>query len=319
MHPQHGAPPAVHRALRAAAAGDAASVERIEGGTAKGVYRVELADGTSLVVYRWHHDEGRSDPVRDDHDQLGSSGPAPFLAAHRLLGALGLRVPELHTDVVEDADGSSVLVLEDLGTTSLERHLQEAQDAEADATMRAFAGVVRHLHDQHRPGHGPLLPEATRTPVPGTFHDAVLRRALRDLEEVAEHERVRPLAGRLQQLLLGGHGRLRPRGPATLLHGELGPDHVLLDRDGTPCLIDIEGLAYGDLEWEHAFLALRLGDRYRWLARDDLDGDRLRFYGLALHLSLVAGPLHLLARGDDPFLRGVVEHNLRRLRELAAG
>ena len=54
-----------------------------------------------------------------------------------------------------------------------------------------------------------------------------------------------------------------------------------------------------DLEWEHAFAELRFGEHYRWLRQDGLDDRRLRFYRLALHLSLIAGPLRLLD-GDFP-------------------
>jgi hypothetical protein len=53
--------------------------------------------------------------------------------------------------------------------------------------------------------------------------------------------------------------------PASL-HGELGPDHVLIDDRGQPALIDIEGLMFFDIEWEHAYLQLRFGDHYQRLS-----------------------------------------------------
>ncbi|SFF58195.1 hypothetical protein SAMN05216251_12014 [Actinacidiphila alni] len=97
------------------------------------------------------------------------------------------------------------------------------------------------------------------------------------------------------------------------MHGELGPDHVLVDDRGRPVLIDIEGLMYFDVEWEHAFLRIRFADHYPPLRRDGMDEQRLRFYALAMRLSLVAGPLRLLD-GDFPdrdFMLGIVEHNLQ--------
>jgi hypothetical protein len=69
-----------------------------------------------------------------------------------------------------------------------------------------------------------------------------------------------------------------------------------------------------DVEWEHAYLELRFGDRYRYLAAEGLDGDRLRFYRLATYLSLVAGPLRLLA-GDFPdrdAMNAIVSANIER-------
>jgi hypothetical protein len=90
-----------------------------------------------------------------------------------------------------------------------------------------------------------------------------------------------------------------PRRDHRLIHGELGPDHVLLDPVDRPYLIDIEGLMYFDVEWEHAFLQLRFREHYEALRVDGLDESRLRLYALCLHLSLVAGPLQLLG-GSHP-------------------
>jgi hypothetical protein len=87
-----------------------------------------------------------------------------------------------------------------------------------------------------------------------------------------------------------------------------------VDADGRPALIDIEGLMYFDAEWEHAFLELRFGPRYAFLRTGGLDEDRLRLYRLAMHLSLVAGPLRLL-KGDFPDpapMRAIAEYNLGR-------
>jgi hypothetical protein len=58
---------------------------------------------------------------------------------------------------------------------------------------------------------------------------------------------------------------------------------------------------------------LRFGPHYRWLRANDLDERRLRLYRLALHLSLVTGPLRLLD-GDFPereHMLEIVEYNLQ--------
>jgi hypothetical protein len=106
--------------------------------------------------------------------------------------------------------------------------------------------------------------------------------------------------------------RLPGRATHALVHGELGPDHVLINDRGDPVLIDIEGLMYFDPEWEHAFLRLRFGEHYQWLRPGPLDEERVRLYSLAMHLSLVAGPLRLL-EGDFPDrepMLAIVEHNI---------
>jgi hypothetical protein len=115
---------------------------------------------------------------------------------------------------------------------------------------------------------------------------------------------------RLRELAAG----IRPRAEYSVVHGELGLDHVLVDRDGNPVIIDIENLMYFDVEWEHAHMQIRLDDD-EWaktVGVGDLDEDRLAFYKLTQHLSLIAGPLRLLD-GDFPdraFMLDIVEWNL---------
>jgi hypothetical protein len=69
---------------------------------------------------------------------------------------------------------------------------------------------------------------------------------------------------------------------------------------------------YFDVEWEHVFLRLRFGEHYRWLAGEGMDEHRMRFYALAMHVSLIAGPLRLLD-GDYPDrapMLAIAEYNI---------
>jgi hypothetical protein len=128
----------------------------------------------------------------------------------------------------------------------------------------------------------------------------VLVRALRHLARAAD--RVPSIAAarpRLEDRLRALAAGLAPRAEYALIHGELGPDHVLLDDRGMPVVVDIEGAMYFDAEWEHAFLRLHFGRHYRPLALKDLDQQRMRLYALAQDLSLIEGPLRLLD-GDYP-------------------
>jgi hypothetical protein len=125
--------------------------------------------------------------------------------------------------------------------------------------------------------------------------EVVLERALGDLADAAT--RVEPMGearDRLGEAVNELSAAVRPRADYRLIHGELGPDRVPVDDQGEPVLIDIEGLMFFDVEWEHTFLQLRFGEHDRWFRRGHLDEARMRFYRLAMHLSLVAGPLRLL-------------------------
>ena len=143
----------------------------------------------------------------------------------------------------------------------------------------------------------------------------VLDRALADLDSAAARlERLAAARGQLADVTRGLAAAVPARAQYGLIHGELGPDHVLIDEQGHPVIIDIEGVMFFDIEWEHAFLELRFGEHYRWLRASGLDEQRMRFYRLALYLSLIAGPLRLLD-GDypdrEPMLE-IVEANITR-------
>ncbi|MFI6814244.1 hypothetical protein ACIBG7_17655 [Nonomuraea sp. NPDC050328] len=145
-----------------------------------------------------------------------------------------------------------------------------------------------------------------------TLGTGVLRRARADLGEAAARvERLAAAGDELAAVLGDLADGIEPRAECGLVHGELGPDHVLVDAAGEPVLIDIEGVVPFDVEWEHVFLRIRFGEHYPALAVPGLDERRLRFYRLAQHLSLVAGPLRLLD-GDFPdraFMAGIAEHH----------
>ncbi|WP_410675219.1 phosphotransferase family protein [Amycolatopsis sp. cmx-4-68] len=296
------------------------AVDRLRGGSKKGVYRVSL-DGThtaSVIVYSWAEAENfwpgqrKADPA----DPFApASGLVPFLAAQRSLAGLGVRVPRIHR--VDDSRRrcpADAAVVEDVSGGTLEA-LFDTDRSRAAKALGELAEMleVMHRHRSRRYGRVDLVERDGSVPEV-SCERRVLDRALRDLEEAAGRDgRIAAAGAALHDRLRELAGRVRPRAEFGLIHGELGPDHVLVDADGRPVLIDIEGLMYFDVEWEHVFLQLRFGEHYTALARPGLDPRRLDLYLLAMRLSLVAGPLRLLD-GDFPdraFMHAIAEHNAK--------
>ena len=290
-----------------------ADATRLRGGTKKGVYRLTFDDGFSAVAYVWSPDEDYWDAGPSDLRDPFSHGNSLdlFLAAHDRLAAAGVRTPRLlHADTE-----NRQAVVEDLPGGSLEAALPREP-----ALMDRLAALLDTLHAHPGPRFGKVALVDNGGSSYGTSCERrVLEGALRDIEEAAGREpRIADVREQLADRLRALAERVRPRDRHALIHGELGPDHVLLTRDGDLALIDVEGLLYFDVEWEHVFLELRFGERYDVLRRPGLDEDRLALYRLAMHLSLVAGPLRLLD-GDFPFtepMRAIAEHNLVRVLEL---
>lgn len=98
------------------------------------------------------------------------------------------------------------------------------------------------------------------------------------------------------------------------MHGELGGDHVLVTPAGEAVLIDIEGLTWFDVEWEHAWVRMRMETPYPELEPAGLDPDRLELYRYAQVLSLIEGPLRI-ATTDFPrrdWMRELAEWNITK-------
>jgi hypothetical protein len=138
------------------------AVERLRGGSKKGVYRVRL-DGTcpgSVIVYRWADGENfwPGAPQADPADPFApASGLVPFLAAQRSLDGLGVRVPRvLWADDSRRHHPADVAVVEDVGGVGTLEALFETDPTRAQAALGELAGMLEVMHRQRSPRYGRL-------------------------------------------------------------------------------------------------------------------------------------------------------------------
>ncbi|MBB5869087.1 hypothetical protein F4553_002466 [Allocatelliglobosispora scoriae] len=292
------------------------SVTRLKGGSKKGAYRLTLDDGFTAVLYSWEASENfwPALPDEDPTDPFShATGLDLFTAAHGMLTSLGVRTISAYLlDPSHDLYPADIALVEDVRGDSLEVLLARDPAAAAstmDALASALASMAGHLGD--RIGKVALV-ERGAAPQDRSCEQVVADRALRDLADAAARvDRLGAVHDRLAAAVRSLRDAVEPRSSVGVIHGELGPDHVLVDAAGLPVLIDIEGLMHFDVEWEHVFLRIRFGDHYPRLHRPGLDASRLRLYRLAQHLSLVAGPLRLLD-GDFPdrdFMLDIAHHH----------
>jgi hypothetical protein len=294
-------------------------VERLAGGTTKGVYRLTMDDGTTAVAYLWEDSENYW-PARENDGDLADPFSAGvgldlFVAAHARLDSLGLRVPEVH---LVDRDRihypADLAIVADIpGEGLLERFDRDPRAVEP--TMERLTDVLATMREHRAPTFGKVAwIDGGGTPRGTTCEGAALDFGLRCLAEaVPRDRRIADAGDKLEDRLRELAAAVRPRAEYSVVHGELW-GHVLVGPAGEPVVIDFEDLKYFDVEWEHVFLEIRLHDAYSRLAVGGLDGDRFALYMLVQRLSLTAGPLRLLD-GDFPdraFMQGIAEHNLRQ-------
>jgi len=279
------------------------ALDRLAGGSKKGVYRLRLDDQTTAILYVWAAGENYwpPSPTVPDDPFTDASGAELFAVNHAALTAAGVRIPRL---LLLDRDGrhldADVALVEDVGAVTLEA-LLERDPAAAAAPLSALGAALRRMHTTLGPHYGKLAAvERGEAPQTRRTEDIIADRALGHLDAVAARDarladaRER-IAGHVRQL----RGAVAARQAYGLVHGELGPDHVFVTPAGEAVMIDIEGLAFFDVEWEHAFLEMRFGAAYPALRPVELDPGRLEFYRYAQVLSLIEGPLRI-AETDFP-------------------
>ena len=208
-------------------------IDRLRGGTKKGVYRLVLDDGTTSLVYIWNDAEdywpAAGTPGPSDTSGLfaHASGADLFQTAHQALSAAGVRVPRVYLlDRSRSLLAGDIAVVEDIRGGSLEA-LMHTDPERAARVLARLGPALRAMHTEHhdrygRPGQG--------TPAALPVEQLVLQRALAHLSEAARRvERIAAVEQQLGAILRERCAVLTPRTRFSLIHGELGPDHVLVD------------------------------------------------------------------------------------------
>jgi aminoglycoside/choline kinase family phosphotransferase len=274
-----------------------AALDRLPGGSCKGVYRLTLDDGTSAILYAWRPSESYWPHVdRVPDDPFGSDSDVDaFASTHAALTGAGVRVPRL---LALDRDGryldTGLALVEDAGGTRLEA-LMERDPGAAAAPLAAAGEALRRMHTTPAAHYGRVadlargVAAATRP-----AEDVVTDRALLHLDAVAARDsRIAEARERIAAHLRELRAAVPARAQYGLVHGELGPDHILVTADGAAVFIDFEDLTYFDVEWDHAWLEMRFGDAYSALRPVPVDPRRMALYRYAQVLSLIEGPLRI--------------------------
>src|SRR6266496_1639245 len=189
------------------------SVERLRGGSKKGVYRLMLDDRTTSIAYVWNADEdywpdaasqGQSDPFGH------ATGLDLFEAAHAALSSVAVRIPRVVTlDRSRSLLAGDVAVLEDLRGGTLEA-LCEQDPQRARQVLARLGDAVRAMHDSRRDRYG--RPGVGRAGNTEPVEHIVLRRALGHLAEAAARvDRIAAVEHRLLDLLHERYAVVVPR------------------------------------------------------------------------------------------------------------
>lgn len=102
--------------------------------------------------------------------------------------------------------------------------------------MARLAEALEVMRHHRAPTYGKVaVVDAGGTSRGTSCEEVVLERALQDLTEAASRDpRIATARDRIEERLHVLAEQVQPRTEYSVVHGELGPDHVQVDADGTP-------------------------------------------------------------------------------------
>lgn len=297
-----------------------ASVAKMQGGAQKSVYKIECANGFICVMYVWDFANNYfQQEIENEEPEERSFGGRLLASNNAFLAQLGIRTPALyHLNSDREAYPFDYALVEYVDGERSDRYFDEHPQVQHTVFQR-LSDMLGRMHSEVRSSYGKLVSEKAGA---DPCHRSLMNRALEDLTyasryipDIATHRS--ELADAIQKL----EAALVPRRRYGFIHGELGPDHVFVNDKLEPCLIDIEGAHFFDIEYEHSFLELRFGEHYRYLRGDSLDPARMIFYKMYHHTSLTAGGLKLLHRGfpDQKLAKDIATYNYQAMLKFIEG
>ncbi|OPA77422.1 aminoglycoside phosphotransferase [Paenibacillus selenitireducens] len=293
-------------------------VSRMHGGAQKVVYKVEFTNHFICVLYVWDLTMSYfQEETEDTEEEERSYGSTLFVQNNSFMLEQGIRTPALYfLNKEQDRYPFDFAFVEYIDGKKAEAYFG-ADSIQRDTVLYRLSEMLYKMHDITRTTYGKWEGDSTKEVTPCHRHE--LNNAFTQLSYVSQYmDDISTHQGSLIDWLYELESNIQPRDRYGYIHGELGPDHIMVGENLEPYLIDIEGAMFYDIEHEHSFLEFRFGDFYRYLKREDLDPNRMQFYRLHHHISCASGGLKLLHRGypNQGLARDIAEYNSQRVMQL---
>ncbi len=287
------------------------TVERLLGGAQKHVWLAECADGFKFAAYQW--DRANSYFGEDFSGPFCSNSAELFELNNRLMAENGVLTPKLyHMDESHSLGDYELALVEYIDGPDMD-HIMEREPGRLRGALESLHESIERLHSLKSPRMGQLgrLMGEDSDPVELELEDMGGNAIwLQENDPECAHlyskalERAKSIASGLER-----------RGEYTFIHRELGPNHVIVDRENRAYLIDIEGAGYGDVEEEDSFLKFRFDGLVTGLSEDR---ERMGFYHIGHCLGNLRGAVELKMKGyyDMDDVNGMIRFFHSQLEEI---
>lgn len=282
---------------------DLISMERILGGTQKHTYLAKCTNGFCFVIYLW---DKSTTFFNNETGIFCSSSAVLFEKNNELMKEYGVLTPDMYymdrgrnewdfeyafVEYIDGVDMDYIIakkperlpyVLKSLTTSINKLH----------SIKSSVAGQIGRMQEEQFDVIGYELKD---------IHQNCLYLQENDIEYAELYLQVEKKAIELAK-------HLDKRNEYTFIHSELGPNHVMVDKDNNAYLIDIEGTKYYDVEEENSFLRFRFDNRITGI-KDDTDDKRMQFYHIGHCFGNLRGAIELKQKGyyDMDDVNGMID------------
>ena len=288
-------------------------IDRLYGGAQKGTYKVKCINGFEFVLYIWDERTSYFSKYEDKRDLFRTRGADLFLSNHRVFENNKVPVQNLYyIDMSKEIYGFDYAFVKYISGKEIEAYMNESEVYVKQLFM-ALGDSIRKLHMIKRDYAG-IIDEPQKEEF--KCEDYILSNVENDMNYLIKNcSEIADNRNELKQSYISLYKNIKPRKEYVLIHGELGPNHVLVDESNDICIIDIECAKYFDKEYENSFLEFRFGDYYKYLKEENLDLDRMKFYKLSHHIGCLAGAVKLTKEEyyDMEDVNGMIKYNLEQI------
>ena len=279
---------------------------RILGGAQKYTYLAETENGFFFVIYIWDKSTSYF-TYNEDEDVFSSSSSQLFELNSNLMLQHNVLTPKLYfMDRSKGEQDYDYAFAEYIDGTDMDDIITHHEDR-LPRVLNSLKTSITNLHKIKSDFVGQLNRMQTE-------EFDILEHSIKVAQKNIEY--LKAADGSNKKLYMGVWNKLselskimEKRQEYTFIHGELGPNHVMVDKYDNAYLIDIEGGKYCDLEEELSFLKIRFGSMLENLEMG-LDSDRMEFYHIGHCLNNLSGAIQLKLKDyyDMDDVNGMIQY-----------
>lgn len=291
-------------------------ITRLYGGTKKGTFKVDCTNEFSFILYIWDLRTTYFSNYQDKSNLFNQGGARLFAISEKVFEKEGIPTQKLYYinstkekysfdyAFVQYIQGREIKRYIKEGHPSLAKHLERLSNEikKLHSIKSQFAGLPEDLYENNFCCEGYILERI----------DNDIEYLIRNSKDVALGQK------EIRNCYRNLYNKIKPRKEYVLIHGELGPNHVLVGDDDKMYFIDVDRVKYFDIEYEASFLEFKFGEYYKYLKEENLDIDRVNFYRFSHHISYLSGAYQLKETNyfEEQEIEKVIRHNLDEILKL---